>query len=133
MDSVRQLITDYRASWETVMRGSAPVAELDRYFNLPCFMVSNDGELTLYTSQEEITQFNQSRLEAFRAGRAHNAVLRAVDLHSQGAHVSLAVVNWELTREDGSLERAWRHYYTILADSGRKAPTIVVSAFQTGS
>ena len=94
-------------------------------------MVSIDGSMKLYTSQSEVTEFNQSRLDAFVGGGVRNASLRAVDVQSQGQHLYLATVNWELTREDGSLERAWRHYYTILA--GLPSPTIVVSAFQMGS
>ncbi|MFY2823357.1 hypothetical protein [Ruegeria sp. MALMAid1280] len=133
MQSARQLVSDYRQTWESVIRGDAPLKELDRFFNVPCFMVSLDGQMTLYVSQTEITDFNQTRLDAFRAGGVHNASLRAVDLFSQGPHLSLAVVNWELTREDGSLERAWRHYYTILDNENGVAPTIVISAFQTGS
>ena len=131
MDAVRQLIEDYRSCWESVIRGEQNLSALDRFFNVPCFMVSIDGSMKLYTSQSEVTEFNQSRLDAFVGGGVRNASLRAVDVQSQGQHLYLATVNWELTREDGSLERAWRHYYTILA--GLPSPTIVVSAFQMGS
>ncbi|WP_137700902.1 hypothetical protein [Marimonas lutisalis] len=131
--SSRKLIEDYRETWEAVIRGSEPLTALDGYFNVPCFMVSNEGDLKLYASQEEIRSFNQSRLDAFRAGEAHNASLRAVDVQSQGDHVSLVTVNWELTRQDVSLERAWRHYYTVLASPDVQVPKIIVSAFQTGS
>ncbi len=133
MLSERQLIESYRASWEAVIRGSEPLEELVPYFHVPCFMVSNAGTMSHYTSQSEISQFNRSRLEAFRAGGVHNANLRAVDVQSQGPYLTLAIVNWELTREDNSLERAWRHYYTILASPENAPPKIVVSAFQTGS
>lgn len=133
MQSARQLVSDYRQTWENVIQGDAPLEELDRFFNVPCFMVSLDGQMTLYASQAEVTDFNQTRLDAFRAGGVRNASLRAVDLSSQGQHLNLAVVNWELTRADGSLERAWRHYYTILDNGVNAAPTIVVSAFQTGA
>ena len=131
MDAVRQLIEDYRSCWESVIRGEQNLSALDRFFNVPCFMVSIDGSMKLYTSQSEVTEFNQSRLDAFVGGGVRNASLRAVDVQSPGQHLYLATVNWELTREDGSLERAWRHYYTILA--GLPSPTIVVSAFQMGS
>ena len=117
MDPSRQLIADYSQCWTAVVRGDEPLAALDRYFNVPCFMVSLEGVMTPYATQAQITAFNQTRLDAFRAGDVHTASLRAVDVLSQGPHVDLAIVNWELTRADGSLERAWRHYYTIL---GRK-------------
>lgn len=133
MQSSRQLVSDYRETWEAVIRGHAPLAKLDRFFNVPCFMVSLDGEMTLYASQRDVTAFNQTRLDAFRDGNVQNASLRAVDVFSQGPNLSLAIVNWELTRGDGSLERAWRHYYTILDRGTDAAPTIVISAFQTGS
>ncbi len=133
MQAARQLVSDYRQTWENVIREDAPLDALDRFFHVPCFMVSLDGQMTLYASQPEITNFNQTRLDAFRTGGVQNASLRAVDLFSQGQHLSLAVVNWELTKADGSLERAWRHYYTILDNGDIAAPTIVVSAFQTGA
>lgn len=133
MQAARQLVSDYRQTWENVIRGDEPLDALDRFFNVPCFMVSLDGQMTLYASQTEITDFNQTRLDAFRAGGVQNASLRAVDLSSQGQHLSLAVVNWELTKTNGSLERAWRHYYTILDNGDDAAPNIVVSAFQTGA
>lgn len=131
MRAAEKLISDYRATWEQVIRDHAPVTKLDRFFNLPCLMVSLDGEPELYQSRDRITAFNRSRLDAFRAGGVQNAALRGVDMTNQGPHLTLAVVNWELTRADGSLERAWRHYYTILERAD--APTIMVSAFQTGA
>ena len=131
MDAIRRLAEDYRSCWEGVIRSELPLSSLNRFFNVPCFMVSIDGSMKLYTSQAEVTEFNQSRLDAFIGGGVRNAKLRSVDVQSQGEHLSLAIVNWELTKEDGSLERAWRHYYTILA--GSPSPTIVVSAFQLGA
>lgn len=131
MDRVRQLIEDYRSCWESVIQGDLALSALDGFFNVPCFMVLVDGSMKLYTSTAEVTEFNQSRLDVFLGGRVQNASLRAVDVQSQGQHLSLATVNWELTRADGSLERAWRHYYTILASAPK--PTIVISAFQLGS
>ncbi len=133
MSSPETLVSDYRATWEAVIRGETALADLDRFFNVPCFMVSLDGQMTLYAAREDITAFNQSRLDAFRAGGVRHASLRAVDVLSQGPCLHLAMVNWELTRDDGSLERAWRHYYTILDGADGAAPAIVISAFQTGS
>lgn len=131
MDPVRQFIEDYRSCWENIIRGDLALSALDGFFNVPCFMVAADGSMKLYTSKSDVTEFNQSRLDAFVGGDVRNASLRAVDVQSQGLHLSLATVNWELTKADGSLERAWRHYYTILA--GAPKPTIVISAFQLGS
>lgn len=131
MDAVRHLIEDYRSCWEHVIRGEQSLSALDGFFNIPCFMVSIDGSMTLYTSQSEVTEFNQSRRDAFVEGHVQNATLRAVDVQSQGQNLHLATVNWELTKADGSLERAWRHYYTILV--GTPSPTIVISAFQLGA
>ena len=131
MTEIHQLIERYRATWEGVIRGDLPLAALDGFFHIPCFMVSIDGAMTLYAQSADIRAFNQSRLDAFRGGGVRNAMLRGVDLQSQGPHVALATVNWELSRADGSLERAWRHYYTVLTGAG--APAFVVSAFQTGA
>ncbi len=133
MQTSRKLVSEYRETWEAVIRGTAPVGDLDRFFNVPCLMVSLDGAMTHYTSRSDVTAFNLSRLDAFRAGGVHFATLRAVDVVSQGPHVTLAIVNWELLREDGSLERAWRHYYTILEPADAGGATIIVSGFQTGS
>lgn len=94
MDAVRQLIEDYRSCWEDVIRGELPLSALDGFFNVPCFMVSADGSMKLYRSKSEVTEFNQSRLDAFVGGDVRNASLRAVDVQSQGQHLSLATMNW---------------------------------------
>lgn len=133
MNSERALIFDYRATWEQVIRGVAPISELDRYFHLPCLMVSNDGSISEFSGRNSVSQFNQTRLDAFRSGGVYSASLRAVDFQTQGPNLTLATVNWELARRDGSLERAWRHYYTILVGTSDNDPSIIVSAFQTGS
>ena len=124
-------IEAYRATWEAVIRGEAPLDDLTDYFGLPCLMVSGQGAVTLYQSASEIVAFNRTRLDAFRAGGVVRAQLCGSDVQSQGPHLSLATVNWVLLRGDGTTERAWRHYYTIL--NAKDAPAIVVSAFQTGS
>lgn len=127
---VRRLIEAYRACWDAVIRGEAPLSGLDLFFSEPCFMVGADGAMRHYAAQEDVTAFNQTRLDAFRAGGVARARLRAVDVQDEGPHLSLAAVNWELVRADGSLERASRHYSTFRAGD---PPRIIVSAFQAGS
>jgi len=133
MQSIEKFVEAYRSCWEATISGSNPLSELSRFFNTPCFMVSATGEMDLYATESEVEKFNFSRLVAFRDGGVQHANLRAVDVQSQGPHVSLATVNWELVRKDGSLERAWRHYYTILNETPDGSPKIAVSAFQLGS
>jgi len=131
MTDAAHFIEDYRATWEAVMRERSDVQELTRFFHVPCFMISNDGSFSQYNSETSIVEFNRSRYDAFQAGGAAVAKFRGADISSLGPHASTAVVNWELLRPDQTIERAWRHYYTIRRlEDGNK---ILVSAFQTGS
>lgn len=131
MQTPREFVESYRRAWEQVMSGGAGIASMTRFFNVPCLMIGAEGALAQYATPESILSFNQSRLEAFNAGGATSARLRACDVTTLGSHCALAVADWELCRADGSVERAWRHYYNLLrgADGWR----IVLSAFQVGS
>ena len=131
MQTPKEFVERYRDSWEQVMNGRSPVASMTEYFNVPCLMVGAEGTLSEYSTAESIQSFNQSRLDAFRAGGATKAKLRGCDVTTLGNHCALAVVNWELCRADGSVERAWRHYYNLLLTP--EGWRIVLSAFQVGS
>jgi hypothetical protein len=131
MTDPRSFLEAYRADWETVILGAKPLEAMTGFFRRPCFMVSLDGTATLYETETEILAFNASRLSAFREGGVTTCRYRGIDLVSQGPHVTLAIANWELLRADGTIERAWRHYYTLLETGDRTE--ILVSAFQTGA
>jgi hypothetical protein len=131
METPREFVERYRSNWEQVMNGRSDVASMTGFFNVPCLMIGADGAISHYSTPESIQSFNQSRLEAFSAGGATRASLRGCDVTTLGGHCTLAVVNWELSRADGSVERAWRHYYNLLRkpDGWR----ILFSTFQVGS
>ena len=131
MSEVGQFLESYRATWEAVIRGSEQIAALSSFFDANCFMLAVDGTVKSVQSNAEIDAFNEGRLNSFREGRVDQCTFRGVDTISQGPHATIAIVNWELKRSDGSLERAWRHYYTIA--HAEDAPRILVSAFQTGA
>ena len=131
METPREFVARYRSAWESVMGGGSGIATMTPFFNIPCLMIGAEGTVTLYTTQQQIQSFNQSRLDAFNSGGATRARVCGFDSMTLGNHATLAVVNWELSRHDGSLERAWRHYYNLVqcTDGWR----IVLSAFQAGS
>ncbi len=131
MTDIRAFLESYRACWEAVIKGSAPISALTPFFHPHCFMVSADGGVRTIQSATEIEDFNIGRRDSFQEGGVARCGFRGVDTISQGPHTTLAVVNWELSRSDGTLERAWRHYYTIA--HGADTPRILVSAFQTGA
>lgn len=131
MESPQEFVERYRSTWEQVMNGRSDIASVTVFFNVPCLMVGAEGTISQYSTPESLESFNRSRLDAFRAGGATKARLRGCDVTTLGNHCALALVNWELCRADGSVERAWRHYYNLLRnpDGWR----IVLSAFQVGS
>lgn len=131
MKAIFDFVETYRAAWEGVMSGREDVEILTPFFHIPCLMIGANGALNESRSEAEVLAFNVSRRDAFKAGNATIAQLRGVDVQSQGQHVALATVNWELKRSDQSIERAWRHYYTIRVVEG--SPKILVSTFQTGA
>jgi hypothetical protein len=131
VETPQEFVERYRRSWEQVMRGSSDIAAMTAFFNVPCLTMSAEGTISQYSTSESIHSFNQSRLDAFQAGGATTARLRGCDVATLGNHGALALVNWELCRADGSVERAWRLYYNLVRkpDGWR----IVLSAFQVGS
>jgi hypothetical protein len=131
MESPRDFVEKYRSAWEQVMNRRSGIATMTPFFNIPCLMVGAEGAVTQYTTPQQVQSFNQSRLEAFNAGGATRARVLGCDAMTLGNHAALAVVNWELSRNDGSIERAWRHYYNLVqtADGWR----ILLSAFHAGS
>lgn len=131
METPREFVERYRSTWEQVMNGGSGIASMTGFFNVPCLMIGAEGAIAQYSTPESIQSFNQSRLEAFNAGGATKARLRGCDVTTLGSHCTLAVVNWELCRADGSIERAWRHYYNLLR--GQDGWRIVLSAFHVGS
>jgi hypothetical protein len=131
METPREFIERYRSAWEQVISGTSGIASMTMFFNVPCLMIGAEGAISQYSTAQQIESFNQSRLEAFNAGGATKARLRGCDFMTLGNHSALAVVNWELCRADGSVERAWRHYYNLLR--GPAGWRIVLSAFQVGS
>lgn len=131
MDTPREFVEGYRSTWEQVMNGSSRVAALTPFFNVPCLMIGAEGAASQYSTSEQIESFNQSRLDSFRAGGAVKARLLGCDVMTLGNHCALAIANWELCRVDGSVERAWRHYYNLLR--GSDGWRIALSAFQVGS
>lgn len=131
METPREFVERYRSGWESVMGGRSGIATMTPFFNIPCLMIGAEGTVALYTTPQQIQSFNQSRLDAFNAGGATRARVCGFDSMTLGNHATLAVVNWELSRNDGSVERAWRHYYNLVqATDGWR---IVLSAFQAGS
>lgn len=131
LNEVRDFIEAYRRTWEAVINGAERVDALAHFFNVPCTMLSAGGVLSHFSDVGQIRAFNQSRLAAFTEGGAAKAVLRGVDISTLGDHAALVLVNWELYRSDGSMERAWRHYYSVVRTEADWK--ILLSTFQIGS
>lgn len=131
MNTIFDFLEAYRSTWESVMSGHGHVDSLSRFFHVPCVMIGPDGAMTETRSEADVLAFNITRRDAFKAGNAMIAKFRGVDVQSQGQHIVLATVNWELFRPDQTTERAWRHYYTIRIVGDQ--PKILVSTFQIGS
>jgi len=131
MDELRELIQDYRATWEKVMNDKEDVASLNRFFHVPCTMVGADGAVSTFRAPTELQAFNTSRRDLFKKGGAVKPKLRGCDIVTLGTRCALVSANWELCRADDSVERAWRHYYNLVRTSdGWK---VLLSTFAVGS
>jgi hypothetical protein len=127
---VRDFIEDYRRSWEASIAGS-DVSAMTRFFHVPYFAVGADGAVVFNKSEVEIVTFNQTRLAVFQRDRATRWLFRGCDTLALGAKSTLAIVNWEGQHADGTIARAWRHYYNLAhVPDGFK---ILVSTFSAGS
>ena len=131
MGELRDFVEAYRRTWEDVMNGTDRVESLTPFFNIPCIMLDAEGTISTYREAEQVREFNDSRRIAFERGGAVKANLRGVDVSTLGPFAAQITVNWELCRSDNSIERAWRHYYSVAQSEG--AWKILLSTFQTGS
>jgi hypothetical protein len=130
MTDFREFIEDYRGTWEKTI-ATADVTTLPRFFHLPSMFVGPDRSVTVVSNEAELNRFNQGRLEQFTRDKAPNWVVRGCDGLSLGTEGVLAIVNWEGRRADGTVARAWRHFYSLLRTSS--GLRIVVSTFSAGS
>lgn len=131
MEEMRTLIERYRAAWEQIIRETGNVDEVNQFFHLPCIFVGADGSASLFRAAEDISAFHRPRLELFRKGGVRRPMTKDFDALPLGTRSALVSVSWELRREDGSVERAWRHSYNVVqTDADWK---ILVSTFQAGA
>jgi hypothetical protein len=70
MESPREFVERYRSAGEQVMNGRSGITAMTPFFSIPCLMVGADGAVTQYTTPQQVQSFNQSRLDAFKAGGA---------------------------------------------------------------
>ncbi len=130
MADINKFIDDYRATWEKAI-ASNDVSPLTRFFNIPYLAVGGDGAVMLVSSEADIRSFNQDRLRLFIQDKATRWRFRGCDAMTLGSQGAFATVNWEGHRADGTLARAWRHYYNLVqTPAGLK---ILVSTFSAGS
>jgi len=130
MDEFRSFIEDYRATWQRAI-AAQDVRALTRFFHVPYFAVGGDGGVTALMSEADIEAFNRDRLKLFLQDNAARWALRGCDPMALGTQGAFVTVNWEGRRADGSIARAWRHYYNLVrTPAGLK---ILVSTFSAGS
>jgi hypothetical protein len=131
MEELRTLIEAYRATWEQIIRETGNVDDVNQFFHLPCIFVGADGSASLFREAKDISAFHRPRLELFRKGGVRRPMTKDFEVVPLGTRSALASVSWELRREDGSIERAWRHSYNLVdTNAGWR---ILVSTFQAGA
>ena len=129
--TLKDFPTLYLDAWQGVLEGAHGCDALSPFFHLPCHMILSDGQPLDIASETDLIAFNEQRRATFLGAGVTRARLCGSDLTTQGAHTALITANWELLRDDGSLERSWRHFYTMIRPA--KSWVIVVSAFRAGS
>lgn len=123
-------LEDYRRTWETAI-ATADVSALTRFFHVSYIAVGPDGGVTVVNGENEIRSFNQKRRELFTQDKTARIVLRGCDALTLGAKSALVTANWENQRADGTVARAWRHFYNLARTEG--GLKILVSTFSAGS
>ncbi len=130
MNEFVAFIEDYGRSWAKAI-AAKDISHVRKFFNEPSFSVGPDGSVTPMTDARVIDEFNRARLAQFLNDDAPLNSFRGCDAMTLGTQSALVSVNWELRRNDGTMVRAWRHYYNVLrTPAGLK---ILVSTFSAGS
>lgn len=130
MTEVKEFLDDYNRAWQAAI-ASKDVGLVTRFFHVPYLAVGPDGAVTVSSSEADIRRFNEGRLAQFLKDQAPRWILRGVDGLSLGTQGVFAIVNWEGQRADGTVARAWRHYYNLVRTAG--GLKILVSTFSAGS
>jgi len=120
----------YRLTWEAAI-ATGDHSALTPFFHLPYLAVGADGGVTLFSNEAEVRAFNRSRLELFTKDKAARWYFRGCDVLTLGTQSAFVTVNWEGCRADGTVARAWRHYYNLARTNA--GPRILVSTFSAGS
>ena len=130
MNEFVEFIEDYGRSWAKAI-AAKDVSHVRSYFHEPSFSVGPDGSVAAMQDAKGIDEFNRARLAQFLNDDAPLNSFRGCDAMTLGAKSAFVTVNWELSRNDGTVVRAWRHYYNVLrTPEGLK---ILVSTFSAGS
>jgi len=131
MEAVLQLIENYRSAWETIVRQSGNVDDVNQFFHLPCFFIGADGSVQLFKVAEDVSVFHRPRLKSFQEGGVKKPRTKNIKVAPLGPNNALIMVTWEQYRDDDTLERTWQHsYHAIKTDAGWK---FLVSTFQAGA
>ena len=127
----QDLIEDFRVNWERVCASPAEVDRLAPFYFIPCTIVAADGTVSHLSDQRDVVTFLQDRLESFLRGGVVSARVWGVEVLALAEYAALVTVNWELRRNDNSVERAYRICYNLVrvADDWK----ILLSTYQDGS
>ena len=131
MRQPQDLIEDFRVSWEHVYASRGEVDRLVPFFLIPCTIVSADGTVSHLCDIREVQSFLQERLESFLQGGVVSARVWGVEELALAENAALVMVNWELRRNDHSIERAYRICYNLVRVANDWK--ILLSTYQGGS
>ena len=130
MEEFAGFFEEYRRIWEAAI-AAGDASALTPFFHVPYLALGADGAATLSSNEAEIRRFNQSRMDLFIKDRAVRWAFRGCDVLTLGTQSAFVTINWEGYRADGSIARAWRHYYNLArTNAGLK---ILLSTFSAGS
>jgi hypothetical protein len=113
-DQISKFFEDYNRTFQE--RDGAAIA---MFYHVPSVTMRGDGSVHCFQSREELASFFRSVAEGYHREGNKGGGFRNLVVQPIGGRSTLATLDWQMMRADGSLLRQWRQSYNLLRTDGR--------------
>ena len=112
----RSLTAEVRVFFEQYTQAFASYRgdQIAALYYVPTVTMRGDGTIHCLQSREELARFFQGVVDAYRKDGYSDSRFLDLEAIPIGGRSSLATMDWEMLRGDGSLIRRWRQSYNLV-------------------
>jgi hypothetical protein len=94
-------------------------AAIATYYHAPSISMRADASVHLFQTRRELQEFFQGVADKYYAEGQRRSCFVDLEVKPIGSKSSLATLEWQMLREDGSTIRTWRQSYNLIRPDGR--------------